>query len=65
METNKVEISKERLAELIREKQRLTLLENGGVDNWEWYWDSINPDDGITYNDIQNMSDDEVIEKYL
>lgn len=28
-------------------------------------WDSLNPDDGITYDDIQDMSNDEVIEKYL
>ena len=53
------------LAELLREEQKLKLLENGGVDNWEWYDDSLNPDDGITYDDIQDMSDDEVIEEYL
>lgn len=65
METNKVEVSKERLAKLLRDERELQLLENGGVDNWEWYGDSLNPDDGITYDDIQDMSDDEVIEKYL
>lgn len=65
METNKVEISKERLAELLRKEQELRLLENGGVDNWDWYDYSLNPDDGITYDDIQDMSNDKVIEKYL
>ena len=65
METNKVEISKERLAKLLRKEQELKLLENGGVDNWEWYGDSLNSNNGITYDDIQDMSDDEVIEKYL
>ena len=65
METNKVEISRERLAKLLRKEQELRLLENGGVDNWDWYGDSLNPDDSITYDDIQDMSDDEVIEKYL
>ena len=65
METSKVEVSKERLAKLLRKEQELRLLENGGVDNWEWYGDSLNPDDGITYDDITDMSDDEVIEKYL
>ena len=58
-------VNESRLAELLREEQKLTLLENGGVDNWEWYGDSLNPDDGITYDDIQDMSNDEVIEKYL
>ena len=65
METDKVEVSKERLAKLLRDERELQLLESGGVDNWEWYDDSLNPDDGITYDDIQDMSDDEVIEKYL
>lgn len=70
MKTDKVEVSKERLAELIREEQKLKLLENGGVDNWEWYGDSLNPDNGvidgdITYEEIMRMSDDEIIEKYL
>ena len=65
MEVNKVEISKERLAKLLRKEQELRLLENGGVDDWEWYGGSLNPDDGITYDDIQGMSDNEVIEKYL
>lgn len=65
METNKVEISKERLAKLLRDEKELQLLENGGVDNWDWYGDSLNPDEGVTYDDIMNMSDDEVIKKYL
>lgn len=58
------------LAELLREEQKLKLLENGGVDNWEWYGDSLNPnndiiDGDITYEEIMNMSDNEVIKKYL
>lgn len=65
MEEGTIKISKERLAHLLRREQELKLLENGGVDNWEWYEESLNPDDGITYDDIQDMSDDEVIEKYL
>ncbi len=60
-----VQVDEKRLAELIRNEQKLKLLENGGVDNWDWYGDSLNPEDGITYDDIQDMSDDEVIEKYL
>lgn len=63
-------VNENRLAELLREEQKLTLLENGGVDNWEWYDDSLNPDNGvidgdITYGEIMRMSDDEIIEKYL
>ena len=65
METNKVEVSKERLAELLRREQELHLLENGCVANWEGYEYSLKPYDDITYYDILDMSDDEVIEKYL
>lgn len=65
MEEGTIKISKERLAHLLRREQELKLLENGGVDDWEWYGDSLNPDDGITYDDITDMSDDEVIEKFL
>lgn len=65
MKTDKVEVSKERLAELLRQEQELYLLENGGVANWEGYQYSLKPYDDITYYDILDMSDDEVIEKYL
>lgn len=60
-----VQVEESRLAELLRKEWELRALETGGVDNWEWYGDSLNPDDGITYDDIQDMSNDEVIEKYL
>lgn len=33
METNKVEISKDRLAKLLRKEQELLFLEYAGVDN--------------------------------
>lgn len=63
-------VDENRLAELIRNEQKLTLLENGGVDNWEWYEDSLNPDNSIidgdiTYDEIINMSDEDVIEKFI
>ena len=30
------------LKELIHDSLKLMALENGGVDNWEWYDDSLN-----------------------
>ena len=43
-------VSEEELRELLDAYYRLTALENGGVDNWCWYSDSI--DDFITnYNE--------------
>ena len=34
-------ITKEELKELLESHLRLTALENGGVDNWTWYGESI------------------------
>lgn len=35
------EISAERLAELEDKEEKLDALEAGGVDNWDWYGDSL------------------------
>lgn len=35
-------ISKEKLIELIAAYEKLCALENGGVDDWEWYSCTIN-----------------------
>lgn len=66
METNKVEISKDRLAKLLRKEQELLLLEYAGVDNWIGYDEALeHPDEGVPYKEIQDMTDDEVIERYF
>ncbi len=36
-----MEISKERLEELEDKEAKLDALEVGGVDNWEWYGESL------------------------
>ncbi len=41
-----MEISKEEYLRLKICEARLLLLEQGGVDNWEWYSYSLNPDFG-------------------
>jgi hypothetical protein len=40
-----VEISLERLAELLKSEARLIALECGGVDNWDWYSESLDSAD--------------------
>lgn len=59
-------ILKSQLAKLLRESEKLRRLEWGGVDNWDWYGESLNDkdDDGLTYDDIQDMSDKDLIESY-
>ena len=60
-----IQVEESRLAELLREEWKLQALEAGGVDNWEWYDESLfHPDKGKTLNDIENMSDREIIEKF-
>lgn len=60
-----VQVEESRLAELLREEWKLQALEAGGVDNWEWYDESLfHPDEGKTLNDIEDMSDREIIEKF-
>lgn len=60
-----IQVEESRLAELLREEWKLQALEAGGVDNWEWYDKSLfHPDEGKTLNNIENMSDREIIEKF-
>lgn len=35
------QVSESELIELIHDSMKLCALENGGVDNWTWYSDSI------------------------
>lgn len=39
---NKYIVPEKRLRELLETEARLAALEQGGVDNWEWYSDSLN-----------------------
>jgi len=38
-----VEISTGEYIDLLRCKEKLMRLENGGVDNWQWYDIALNP----------------------
>ncbi len=60
-----MEVEMSRLAELLRKEWKLMALERGGVDNWDWYDDSLFPEDGKTLDDIEDTSDKEIIEDYL
>lgn len=41
MEKETVTISKKEYEELLHRDKMLTALESGGVDNWEWYFESL------------------------
>lgn len=42
-DTKYVWIKKSEYDELIKDSFKLQCLENGGVDNWTWYGDSLKP----------------------
>lgn len=61
-----MEISKKRLAELLRAEYWLNALKGYGVDNWNWYDDAVADDGEGTYPsvmDVDEFTDDEIIEK--
>lgn len=60
-----IQVDEKRLAELLREEWKLRALERGGVDNWDWYDDSLFPEDNETLDDIEDTSDEKIIEDYL
>ena len=55
-------IPKIELANLIRDSNKLYCLECGGVDNWEWYDESLNSDE--FYNKMKDMSNDDLLDFY-
>lgn len=52
-------IPKNEFADLLRDSDKLNRLECGGVDNWDWYGESLNDP---SYEEIQDMSDDDLID---
>lgn len=61
-----MEISKHKLAELLRDRYKLEALENYGVDNWSWYNDAMSDSGEGTFPsviDVYEWDDDKVIEE--
>lgn len=52
-------IPKNKFASLLRDSDKLSRLECGGVDNWDWYGESLNDP---SYEEIQDMSDNDLID---
>ena len=55
-------IPKNEFASLLRDSDKLRRVEYGGVDNWEWYGESLYNDEDSFYEEIQDMSDDDLID---
>lgn len=65
MNSDKTEISLAELQKLKRAQSKLEALEAGGVDNWEWYGESLK--DWFKENEIDELVEDmiEVINDVL
>lgn len=59
MKENKYILTEEELLSLLVSKITFIALENGGVDNWEWYSDSIHD-----YKQLFIENNPEVIDAY-
>ena len=58
-------IPKNEFADLLRDSDKLNRLECEGVDNWDWYDESLNNnDEDSSYEKIQDMSNDDLIDFY-
>ena len=55
-------IPKNEFASLLRDSDKLRRLEYGGVDNWEWYGEALNDEEDLSYDEIQDMSDDDLLD---
>lgn len=49
--SSNITITKERYLDLLICEMELSRLENGGVDNWAWYGDSLNPPGETSYDE--------------
>jgi len=56
-----VTISKQDYFDLRFTEEKMRLLEAGGIDNWEWYGESLHPDDGETLNDVEAQLRKEIL----
>ncbi|QWK78602.1 hypothetical protein [Ochrobactrum sp. BTU1] len=52
-----VTISKKEYDSLLDSSNKLNCLENGGVDNWEWYYESLKQ--GGYFEDEEDEDEDE------
>jgi hypothetical protein len=50
MEGN-VTITKDAYLRLRKAEIKLNMLKRGGVDNWEWYGESLNPEGEMSYEE--------------
>ena len=56
-----MEITQEEYYRLKCAELKLDMLEAGGVDNWDWYGDSLNPDGEKSFSDWRDELKKEIL----
>lgn len=56
-----ITIGREEYLRLRLDSELLGFLQGGGVDSWEWYGDSLNPDDGPSYSEVKKRLTKEIL----
>lgn len=54
MSKDTVTLTKREYFNLSVAAEELRMLHNGGVDNWEWYGESLNPENEPSFLDIED-----------
>ena len=54
-----ITISVGRYKDLLKAELELSMLECGGVDNWQWYGESLNPEGEKSYWELCEEIDEE------
>ena len=62
LENGNYEVEKEFLKNLLYSDEQLNALEFGGVDNWEFYTDSLDEEGVISFYEFKKTDADEYIE---
>jgi hypothetical protein len=54
----RITLTIERYVELLKSEECLSRLESGGVDNWDWYSDSLYPKNKQPYDEFCDELDE-------
>lgn len=59
--SDNITITKKEYFDLKCADEKLNMLINSGVDNWDWYGDALNPDEGQSYTDLVSELKTEIL----
>lgn len=65
LENGNYEVEKEFLKEILYSVEKLDALNFGGVNNWEYYEESLENYDVMDYSDFKKTDTDEYIENFV